>query len=169
MRMSIFPLMHLQYAAAVWAGMLGILSMLAVAIYCDLRTGRIPNWLTYSGIGLGLALAGLAPGRTLGGAFIGMGIGGGLFLIFWLYGALGAGDVKLMAALGALLGWPRIWDAIFYTALCGAVMGVLFLIWRRIPAVADEGVDIKAIPRRKQKMPYAVAIAAGTMLALILG
>lgn len=145
------------------------IAIAALAAWFDLRNGRIPNGLTYSALGLGVIVTVFLPGQSAISALIGLGVGGGLFLVFWLAGGLGAGDVKLMAALGVLLGWPRIWDAVFYTALCGAAMGILFLIWRRIPAVTDEGGGGQVLPRRKQKMPYAVAIAAGTILAAVLG
>lgn len=148
-----------------------ILAVVAVlfASWTDYRTSQIPNRLTYTSLiaGLGLSVAGWGP--SPGASVMGLCVGGGLFLALWFTGALGAGDVKLMAALGALLAWPRIWDVVFYTALAGGALAILFLVWRRIPAVVVDGGDAQALPRRKQKMPYAVAIAAGTLLALFLG
>lgn len=148
---------------------LSILLLAFAAAWFDLRTGKVPNRLNYAAmlVGVLLSLTGLGPG--LKPALTGFAAGGGLFLLFWLSGGMGAGDVKLMAALGTLAGWPRIWDIIFFTALCGAVMAALFLIWRRIPAVITEVDAIAGVPRRKQKMPYAAAIASGTVMALIAG
>lgn len=152
-----------------WFTMITVSALVVVAAGYDFRSGRIPNRLTYSGLAVGLALAAVTSGLTVGNALTGVAVGGGLFLLFWLGGGIGAGDVKLMAALGALLGWPRIWDVVFLTALCGAVMGILFLIWRRIPAVTADGETSETVSRRKQKMPYAGAIAAGAILAMIFG
>src|SRR5947209_11249935 len=80
-------------------------AMAGVAAYTDLRSRRIPNWLTLSaaviGLGLNLALGGAAGGLT---AVLGLGLGLAMLLPFYLLRAVGAGDVKLLAALGALLG-----------------------------------------------------------------
>jgi prepilin peptidase CpaA len=79
--------------------------VLVIAIYTDLRSSRIPNWLTFPAMGVAILahtwLAGL-PGAlfSLGG----LGTGLGLFLLIHLSGSIGAGDVKLMAAVGAMVG-----------------------------------------------------------------
>ena len=77
----------------------------AVAAAIDLRTGRIPNPLTatVAAAGLGLAAAGLT-GQSMGGALIGAAVGFALMLPGHLLGGTGAGDVKLLAALGTWLG-----------------------------------------------------------------
>lgn len=111
----------------------------------------------------GLLLALVAGGRAgLAGSFIGLMAGGGIFFFFWLIKAMGGADVKLMAGVGAFLGWPSILDALFFTALCGGIMAILFLIWKRKPK--GENTEV---PLRKQTLPYGVAIAAGTILSLI--
>jgi prepilin peptidase CpaA len=97
----------------------------------DMRTNRIPNYLTLSGLlaGLGYQLwshgwAGLANG------FLGMGLGFALLIFFYWQGGMGAGDVKALAALGAWLG-PR--DTLYlfvYMGLSGVILIVVFLWWR---------------------------------------
>jgi prepilin peptidase CpaA len=139
--------------------------LLAAAV-CDYTGKTLPNLLTY-----GIAIAGLSLGFFLGGrvgflnCLLGWAVGGGIFFFFWLMKAIGGGDVKLMAGVGAFLGWPGILDALFFTALCGGVMGLLFIIWKRRSKGETQENDV---PVRKQTLPYGVAIAAGTILSMML-
>jgi prepilin peptidase CpaA len=150
--------------------LVGILAcvLATVSAVVDFRRGIIPNLITYSGVALGLAISLFLGENSFIDSLIGIGVGGGLFLVFWLANAMGAGDVKLMAALGALLGWPVIWDVIFFTALFGGIFGILFLIWKRMPAVEElNGSERVPQKRYKQRMPYAIPIALGTLVAVI--
>jgi prepilin peptidase CpaA len=97
----------------------------------DLRTRRIPNYLT-----LGTALAGLAynllthglPGLVDG--FLGMLLGFAFLILPYLWGGMGAGDVKALAALGAWLG-PRLTVFLFcYMGIAGGVIALGFLLWK---------------------------------------
>ncbi len=143
-----------------------LVALLSFAVFSDLRKRTLPNTLTY-----GMTLVGLSLGFLLGGrvgflnCLLGWSVGGGVFFFFWLLKAMGGGDVKLMAGVGAFLGWPQILDALFFTALCGGVMGLLFIVWkRRSKGDADE----ETVPVRKQTLPYGVAISVGTILSMIL-
>jgi prepilin peptidase CpaA len=80
-------------------------TVLILAVYLDIRTARIPNWLTFTGMGSGF-LAHLLINGTEGAifSFLGLGTGLVLFLTFYLLGDMGAGDVKLMGAVGAMVG-----------------------------------------------------------------
>jgi prepilin peptidase CpaA len=140
-------------------------SLLCVpSVIYDMRAGIIPNWLTYPAILCGLAF-GVVEGKVLT-HLAGCGLAGGLFLVFWLANGVGAGDVKLMAAIGAVLGWPGIWDVIFFTALAGGVVAIVYLAVRK--GSPPHGSDNKSdtVPLRKRRIPYAVAIAAGTWTAV---
>ena len=79
--------------------------VLVTAIGTDLRSSRIPNWLTFSAMGFALVghvwLDGF-PGALF--SLAGLGTGLGLFLLIYCFGSFGAGDVKLMAAVGAFVG-----------------------------------------------------------------
>ncbi len=102
-----------------------MLGLLAWAAVVDLRTRRIPNWLTFS-----LVLAGLGQSftwaRTVGpaDAFLGLLTGFGLTFILFGIGALGGGDVKLLAGLGAWLG-PMPILIVFALA---AILGMCFVL-----------------------------------------
>ena len=79
--------------------------VLVTAMCTDLRWSRIPNWLTFPAMGFAL-LAHAWVGGLQGALFslAGLGAGLGLFLVLYVTGSSGAGDVKLMAAVGALIG-----------------------------------------------------------------
>ena len=98
----------------------------------DLRTRRIPNALTgaLAVIGVGIAAAKLGP-IGLGGALLGCALGLAFMLPGHVFGATGAGDVKLFAAAGALLGPATTVQAFLYTAIVGGVLAVAIAIRRR--------------------------------------
>jgi len=79
-------------------------AVLVTAMCTDLRSSRIPNWLTFPAMGCAL-LAHAWLGGLQGALFslAGLGTGLGLFLILYVTGSIGAGDVKLMAAVGAIM------------------------------------------------------------------
>jgi prepilin peptidase CpaA len=79
--------------------------VLVTAMCIDLRSSRIPNWLTFPAMGFAL-VAHAWLGGLQGAIFslAGLGTGLGLFLILYVSGSIGAGDVKLMAAVGAIMG-----------------------------------------------------------------
>ncbi|ADE14568.1 peptidase A24A prepilin type IV [Nitrosococcus halophilus Nc 4] len=157
--------------------------LLAAASYRDLKSHRIPNVLTFGGALLGLilqvwflGLEGLLSG--LGGLTLGL----LLYLPFYLLGGMGAGDVKLLAAVGAFLGAKAIlWVAIL-SLLAGSVIGMgvllvrgIFLeVWRPYATTAKflllAGTYIPPEINRtlNTRFPYAVAIAAGTLGAVFL-
>ena len=74
-----------------------------VATVCDLRSRKVPNWLTVTGLVTGLAYQTIA-GEGFLFSLAGFGTGFGILLVLWLIGGGGGGDVKLMGALGAWLG-----------------------------------------------------------------
>ena len=98
----------------------------------DLRTRRIPNWLTLGLTGCGLALAAFqVSGLSVMSALAGFGIGLLLMLPGHVVGATGAGDVKLFAAIGTVLGPSGIAVAFFYTTIVGGVLALVVAINRR--------------------------------------
>ena len=148
-----------------------------VAAAIDLRTRRVPNGLTLSlsAAGLCTAAAGLS-GISLLSALLGFALGATLMLPGYIFGATGAGDVKLMAAAGTLIGAPHVITAFLYAAIAGGVLALIIAARRRrlAPTVtratrlafADAGAIAEVEhPRADNRFAYAPAIAVGTMLA----
>ena len=146
----------------------------------DLRTRRIPNWLTLSLTACGLTLAALqVSGLSLMGALAGFGLGLVLMLPGHVVGATGAGDVKLFAAMGTVLGPSRIAVAFFYTTIVGGVLALIVAVNRRrlrdtvertAAFVSTGGANVGEIEgsAADNRFAYAPAIALGT-LAVALG
>jgi prepilin peptidase CpaA len=107
-------------------------SILLLAALSDLRRRKIPNRLTYPAMLIGLLLH-LAD-RGVDGALFGLGglfAGLGLLIVPYLLGGMGAGDVKLLAAVGAFTGAAGAFYSFLYTALAGGVYAVGVLVFRR--------------------------------------
>jgi prepilin peptidase CpaA len=99
--------------------------------YLDWRYRRIPNWLTASGFGAGVAVNTIlyrSPG--LKAALLGTLLGLGLLLPFVLLRSLGAGDWKLAGALGACLGPQQLLSVLVGTILVAGVMALAMVIWK---------------------------------------
>lgn len=111
---------------------------LLIALFgTDLETMRLPNVLTLPGIALGVASSlALPPGLT--SSLIGAAIGAAVpWIIRWAWyrvkgvEAMGLGDVKMLAMIGAFLGWRQVWLVLFIASLLGAVIGVALTVARR--------------------------------------
>lgn len=114
---------------------------LGAAVYTDLREQRIPNALTLGIACCGLLFHALGPlppdtsgdAHGVGFALAGLGAGLGLMLPPYLFGVMGGGDVKLMAALGAVLGPRLVLEAFAFTSLAGGVYALAVLLLRHRP------------------------------------
>jgi len=141
------------------------LALGSAAVFTDLRWRTIPNWIPVAALGGGLLCQVLAKG-WVGVIDAGAGAlaGFGIFLIFYLLGGMGGGDVKLMAGFGSLLGAGRLLEAAIWTAGLGGLMalGVLGVHWVRAWWRRDGRTS-----GRPRAIPYAPAIAGGVWLALI--
>ncbi len=137
--------------AAVCAAVLGL-----AATVTDLRSRQVPNWIPLTALIVGLAWNGWTGGwRGLALAAGGAVCGFVVFLVFYVLGGMGGGDVKLTAGFGALLGVPALFQAVLWIALLGGVWALLTLGWR---AVAKTKGD--------ETIPYAPAITAGVWLTM---
>ncbi|WHY20540.1 prepilin peptidase [Paenibacillus sp. G2S3] len=110
----------------------GCLPFLAAAFITDLKSMRIPNWITVSGLLAGLLAQVLMSGWDgLLKAGVGAAAGFSVLLIMHLIGAVGAGDVKLFAGIGAWTGIMFTLQVVMYSVLFGALIGWLIVIKRR--------------------------------------
>lgn len=103
--------------------------LIVLAGFFDLTQKRIPNMLTFPAILLGLIIFTVTGGlHGLLQGLLGFGFGIVIFLIPFILGGMGAGDVKLMGAIGALKGLEFIVYTAFFTGLCGGVLALGYLI-----------------------------------------
>lgn len=109
----------------------GALLVSSGACVTDVRAARIPNGLTLVGVAAGLVAHGLLPqGLGVMASVAGAVAGLAVFLPFFALGGMGGGDVKLMAAVGAWLGWPAILGAALTVAIAGGVLAVVAAVSR---------------------------------------
>lgn len=102
--------------------------LVIIAAVWDIRTRRIPNWLTLSGVILGVALnTFLYEISGLWFSLKGLGVAFGVYFVLYLLRAMGAGDVKLMAAVGAAAGAGNWLGILVLTSVAGAIAGLLLV------------------------------------------
>ena len=155
-----------------------LLAVAGLAAIIDVRSRRIPNWLTGPSILLGLTLhLSLQGWIALGTAVLAGAIGGGVFLLFYLGGGMGAGDVKLMAAVSVLVGLAHVGEVLIATTLLGGVFAVLFALSKgQLKAVLANiaGIlvhhgkagltphpELNLTNPLTLRLPYGIAVAAG--------
>lgn len=160
-----------------------LVMVLIVCAITDLRHRRIPNILTYPTILVGLSVYWYTEGWDgLLFSIGGMTFGFTLFLLPYLMGGMGAGDVKLMSAIGAVLGFERTALCFLFIAVCGGTMALAFMVYRRnlkatliktCLAILYLGMhrDTSLLKVDKNKItqegiPYGVAITGGFLLFL---
>lgn len=140
-----------------------LLNLVFVAIlvalsFIDFDTFHLPDVLTFPLLGLGILGAFLIPGPPSGweSVFSAVGAGAVFGIIAWVYpSGMGLGDVKLVAALGAFLGFPAIFLAIFIGSFIGVLMGVFSIFIGR--------------KRFRQQIPFGPYLALGAIFALLWG
>ncbi len=178
-----------------------LLAVLVIAAYTDLASGKVYNWTTLpatvAGLMLGYILGGLgtlaqilpsssamAASSPVGGlkqsfclldSLLGVVVAGGIFGLFFLYGAFGAADVKLVVAIGALKGWYFALLAIGASALVGGILALGVLVWKgqlrrglrdSLLAIVRPGKAAKsqaAETPARLTVPYCFAISVGTL------
>ncbi len=168
--------------------------LLVAAAVIDVRTMRIPNWLTVCGALIGLALNAALQWQLLGPhwavdgllwALGGMAAGLALLLPLYLLRVMGAGDVKLMAMVGAFVGLQQIVPAVLCVFIAGGVFALATAVWRRslrrlTTNVADvvQSMAVAAFAGIRPsgglapgqsigRLPYGLSICAGTLAWLI--
>jgi prepilin peptidase CpaA len=160
-------------------------SAIGISVVEDIRRQKIPNWVTYPCIALAIGYHTLSNGLngllfSLGGLALGF----GFFIIPYLLGGMGAGDTKLMAAAGAILGPKGICLASFIAIFAGGIYAIILLaiypsyaramlgrLWITIKALILTARLVIAPPNKNEKQPillFAIPIAVGTMSYLIM-
>lgn len=166
-------------------------ALLLGAVWSDVKSHRIPNRLVFVGAGLGLLLNSVLPEGTgfvsglpgalgLWKALEGLALGMIIFLPMYILRAMGAGDVKLMAMVGAFIGPNALIGTIVLTFLIGGVLSLLtalrlgtldrlfdnlrtMMMSSIFKAVLHEMPTIDSASVSAGKLPYGVAIATGTL------
>lgn len=152
----------------------------AVAGWTDWRSRRIPNWLTVSGLLLGFAANSLARGWAgTKDSLLGAGLGLLLLLPFVLVRSLGAGDWKLVGAVGAFLGPRHLLTVLFDTILVAGAMAVALIVWKKRVGQAIRnlghmlaaffafrlpGPELSLDNPESLKVPFGVAVAVAVIL-----
>lgn len=164
---------------------IALLAIVLVAGIYDLRFRRIPNWLNLSGIILGVGMnTFLFEAHGLAAAMLGLLCALLVYLPLYLIRGMGAGDVKLMAAVGSIAG-PQNWLAIFIaTALFGGVVSLILITLKRryhetclnlililaelahfrLPSQTDPRLDVRN--QNALRIPHGALIAGGSIAFL---
>ncbi len=162
-------------------GIIGLAVALAiVAGVMDWRSRRIPNWLTVPGLLVGViantAVSGWSGAKA---SLLGAGLGLLLLLPFVLIRSLGAGDWKLIGALGAFLGPSNLLDVLLVTVAMAGVMALALIVWKgRVKQTMQNilhilgslfsfhlpGPEVSLDSKESLKIPFGVAVAAAVVL-----
>jgi prepilin peptidase CpaA len=165
-----------------------LLALLVAAAVSDYRTYRIPNWLTMGGILFALVYNAVVPPVWHAGwtwAPAGLLLGLGAMLPMYAIGAMGAGDVKLMAMIGAFLGVSATMQALLFSVVTGGLAALVYALRKRMmarmlanaggvmrgllwSAVAGSAPSLRAAAMPSVgKLAYGISIAMGTTVYLV--
>lgn len=157
-------------------------TVLAVATFTDLRSRRIPNWLVLPFLAAGIIASGWLHGwHGIEQSLCGIGLGALIMGVLCWIGGMGMGDLKLCAAIGAWIGPSQLLFALLITSIAG---GLMALCWAAAGGFLGElfkgtgdlifGLKDRGLRRNVElaldhplarKMPYAPAIAVGTLFS----
>jgi prepilin peptidase CpaA len=158
-----------------------VLCLVVVCATTDIYKSKIYNAITYPAVGLGIVLAGLTPGEpSIGNSIFGLAIGFIPLFIIFVIGGLGGGDVKLMAAIGAVKGYPFILYAMFYSGLVGGLLAIITMIWGGVffksmrnilrtilTSIIPGFKTVPLDPKDSHPIHFGFAICMGTLWALV--
>jgi prepilin peptidase CpaA len=165
--------------------LLGILTMVAAGF--DIRYRRIPNWLVLAGIVAGFMWNLTSGWSGLGHAAAGFGLGFALYFPLYLLRAVGAGDVKLLAAVGSIIGPGNCIWIFLLTAILGGVVAMVRIALRgrtrqtlfnvswiitdlmklRAPYKSSDELDVTKAKGMRQPHGVSIAIGAVALIAVI--
>jgi len=159
----IYLIIYLIYGLSIQSLIYIILSSALIIIaFIDLNEQIVPDVISLPGIGVGLILSFFVPYLSFINSALGVVVGGGIILIIALVGsmifkkeAMGGGDVKLAAMIGAFLGWRYTIISLFLGFFLGALAGI-FLVLSKIKSKED-------------MVPFGPFIALGSLITLLWG
>ena len=151
-------------------------TLLAAAATSDIHARRVSNRLNLSVLAAGVVFALILHGWRAGSwqVFTGVGLGLAVWFPMFAFRLMGAGDVKLLAACGAWLGWQGMLTATLATGVYGGVLGAVWLLRSQgaVSAMHTVATAVRAPWLMKmrpydarERLPYAVAIAGGVVTA----
>ena len=169
--------------------LIALAALLVAAVVTDLNSRRIPNLLVVAGLALAFLLhmfAWAAGQPELSGLYLwsplaGLLAGGLALLPLYLLRACGAGDVKLMAMVGAFVGAPAALAAALATLVAGGLLSLVFMLGRGVAAQTVANLQLMLLDWRQRassgrglgvppplvataaRLPYALAVALGTL------
>lgn len=136
-------------------------ALLVTLFGTDLETQRLPNVLTLPGVVVGLAFS-LAVAPGVESSLLGLALGAALpWSIRWIWfrakgvEAMGLGDVKMLAMIGAFLGWKQVWLVLFLSSIAGAAVGLALTVGRRRSL--------------QSKLPFGTFLALAAYVASLVG
>lgn len=146
----------------------------------DLACHRIPNLLTAGGACIGLLLALFSGKAFLSSALVGFFAALGLGILLWMLGAFRAGDAKLYAALGIMMGWQWVLSCFLWSMLVAGTAGAILLLYRgillqRLRRLWEYGkslfftrrfIPYSPQPGSEHELPLAPSIALGGLLTV---
>jgi prepilin peptidase CpaA len=146
----------------------------AWATYTDLKSRRIANWLTFGAAGAALLvrLVFSGPHAALDGVE-GWFAGTALLMLPFLLGWMGAGDVKLLAAFGAIGGLDFVVQSALYGCILGGFIAIVYLVRERKLwfVLMNLFVYIRhplgSVLQAKRRMPFGPALAAGAAISMV--
>ncbi len=144
--------------------------LLAGTLYMDLRESRIPNLLTVSAALLGLIAHVVASGwNGLLTSLQGLLVGFLLLLVPFLLGGIGGGDVKFLAAMGAIMGPSFVFRSCLYGAAVGGLISLYLLVKENRLLHLAVGAMSGHYQSSQRFFPYGLALVAGAVINLALG
>lgn len=150
------------FEPGVWlAARLALAAILIALFFIDLEHQLLPDALTLPGIAVGVVASFFAP-PGIASSVIGAALGAAILLaIRWLWkratgvDGMGLGDVKMLAMIGAFLGWQNVWLVLFFASLTGAIIGV--------------GIAVAGRGSMKSKLPFGTFLAVAALFASFCG
>ena len=159
--------------------LVGLAVGLVLAAYTDVREYRIPNWLTGSLVCFGIGANTWMKGWS-GFLFSveGMLVGLACLMFFFIQGGMGAGDVKLLAAIGAIIGTKQVFFAFCFAAMLGGIYSLVVLfgiggfryLWERVFLLlttlrcSQSVITAESANGTEPKLRYALVIGLGTIV-----